>query len=433
MAGSKVFQVQAKDSVVKLGPFDTINAVQDLNLEPRFNEEYYSELGNANYTSQSRQPETAGSFAVSATGAIASILARMKYDYNTQSYLFDPVVKGNTFSFNETDLEFMVFDLINSKQPGQTFQQAALLQGAQLTGITVRVDSTGSASETITFEGTIQEEYYKPYHDIIAVPLTTLTSGTAQIPAAFSATVNSGTYGILYIGKDNTRFFGNYSGPAIPGPLQATFTSSTTITVPTGLFQTSAPFDRVIAYLYKLVPGTFPTIYYPTTARFVRGDRADVWIIASGTAASDGNRTLRVQSVDINIPVRRMKLTEIRRNNDLNTTYYRSTDYPIQISVTATLNEVDLQQWATLQNKTLNQSAPVTPIDSNNLQDLVDFAGLRVVVRYYLAGNDVTPLCEINVNNCFVTGWGERQRIGTHAERTLSLTGSQLNVIGNTI
>jgi len=128
-----------------------------------------------------------------------------------------------------------------------------------------------------------------------------------------------------------------------------------------------------------------------------------------------------------------MKLTEIRRNNDLNTIYYRSTDYPIQITVTATLNEVDLQQWATLQLKTLNQSAPTTPIDSNNTQDLVDFTALRTVIRYYLAGNDVTPLCEINVNNCFVTGWGERQRIGTHAERTLSLTGSQLNIIGNTI
>jgi len=430
---SKVFQVQAKDSVVKLGPFDTINAVQDLNLEPRFNEEYYSELGNANYTSQSRQPETAGSFSVSATGAIASILARMKYDYNTQTYLFDPVVKGNTFSFTETDLEFLVFDLINSKQPGQTFQQAALVQGAQLTGITVRVDSTGSASETLTFEGTIQEEFYKPYHDIIAVPLTTLTSGTAQIPAAFSASVNSGTYGILYVAKDNTRFFGNYSGPAVPGPLGAIFTTSTVITVGTALFQTSAPFDRVVAYLYKLVPGAFPTIYYPTTARFVRGDRADVWIIQSGISASDGNRTLRVQSVDINIPIRRMKLTEIRRNNDLNTIYYRATDYPIQITASATLNEVDLQQWATLQLKTLNQSAPTTPIDSNNVQDLIDFTALRLVVRYYLAGNDVTPLCEINVNNCFVTGWGERQRIGTHAERTLSMTGSQLNIIGNTL
>jgi hypothetical protein len=357
----------------------------------------------------------------------------MKYDYNAQSYLFDPVTKGNAYSFVETDLEFMVFDLINSKQPGQTFQSAALVQSAQLTGITVRVDSTGSASETYTFEGTIQEEYYKPYHDIIAVPLTTLTSGTAQIPAAFSATINSGTYGILYVAKDNTRFFGSYSGPAVPGPVGAIFTTSTTIQVATALFTTSAPFDRVVAYLYKLVPGTFPTVFYPTTARFVRGDRADVWIIQSGTSVSDGNRTLRVQSVDINIPIRRMKLTEIRRNNDLNTIYYRATDYPIQISATATINEVDLQQWATLQNKTLNQSAPTTPIDSNNVQDLVDFSGLRIVVRYYLAGNDVTPLCEINVNNCFVTGWGERQRIGTHSERTLSITGSQLNIIGNTL
>lgn len=429
---AKVFQVQAKDSVVKLGPFDTINAIQDLNLDPRFNEEYYSELGNINYTAQSRQPETSGSFSLTSTGALASILARMKYDYSSQAYTFDPVLKGNAYSFSEADFEFCIFDLINSKQPGLVFTNAALVPAAQLTGITIRVDSTGSATESLTFEGQIQEEYYKPYHDIIAVPLTTLTSGTAQIPAAFSATVNSGTYGILYVGKDTNRFFGSYSGPYIPTPSNAaTFTTSTVITVPTALFQTSAPFDRVVAYLYKLVPGTFPTIYYPTSARFVRGDRADVWMIGSGTSFSDGNRTLRVQSVDINLPIRRTKLTEVKRNSDLNTIYYRTVDYPLQFTATATLNEVDLQQWASLQNKTLNNAAATTPIDSSNLVDLVDFTGLRLVVRYWVAGNDTTPLCEMRIDDASVTGWSERQRVGTHAERTLNLTGSKFNIVGN--
>ncbi len=187
----------------------------------------------------------------------------------------------------------------------------------------------------------------------------------------------------------------------------------------------------MVAYLYKLVPGTFPTIYYPTTARFVRGDRADVWIIGSGTSFSDGNRTLRVQSVDVNLPIRRTKLTEVRRNADLNTTYYRTVDYPLQFTATATLNEVDLQQWASLQNKTLNNAASNTSIDSSNVEDLVDFTGLRLVIRYWVAGNDTTPLCEMRIDDASVTGWSERQRVGTHAERTLNLTGSKFNIVGN--
>ena len=436
MATAKVFQVQAKDSVVSLGPFDTINAVQDLNLEPRFNEEYYSEMGNIDFTSQSRQPETAGSFAVTSTGSLPSILARMRYDYGTQTYPFDPAHLSplpNTFVFTEQDLEFLVFDLIDKKQPGLNFSQATLVPNAQLTGITIRVDSTGTASETFSFEAQLQEEYFAPYHDIISVPLQTVTSGTAQVPAAFSATVNSGTYNILYVFQDNTKFKGKFTN--YPNP-DATWTNNTTITVVSAQFfgfRTAAPFDRVVAVLQKRVPGTFPTIFYPTSARFVRGDRADVWLILSGTNFNDFNRLLRAQSVDINIPIRRVKLTEIKRNNDLTTIYYRSTDYPIQIASTLTLNETDLQQWANLQNKTLNTAATQASIDINNVMNLVDFTGLRIVVRYYLAGNDVTPLCEVRVDDCFVTAWGERQRIGTHAERTLSVTGSKLTITGNTL
>src|SRR5689334_11470303 len=167
MATAKVFQVQAKDSVVSIGPFDTINAVQDLNLEPRFNEEYYSEMGNIDFTSQSRQPETAGSFGVTSTGSLPSILARMRYDYGTQTYPFDPAHLSplpNSFVFTEQDLEFLVFDLIDKKQPGLNFSTATLVPNAQLTGITVRVDSTGTASETFTFEAQLQEEYFAPYH-----------------------------------------------------------------------------------------------------------------------------------------------------------------------------------------------------------------------------------------------------------------------------
>ena len=354
----------------------------------------------------------------------------MRYDYTTQAYTFNPVTKGNAFTFTETDMELMIWTLINAKQPGQTFAASAVVPAVQLTGITLHVDSTGSATETFTFEGQLQEEYYKPYHDIVAVPLTTLTSGTAQIPAAFSANINSGTYGILYVLKDNTKFQGKYSNYLNP---DATWTGNTTITVPAGLFKTTSPFDRLDALLYKLVPGNFPSVYYPTTARFVRGDRADVWVIMSGTSFSDGNRTLRAQSADINIPIRRTKLTEIRRNNDLNTIYYRSTEYPLQITGTLTLNETDLQQWASLQNKVLNESGSTTTIDANNAMDLADFTDLRLVVRYYLAGNDVTPLCEVRVDNASITGWSERQRVGTHAERTLNVTGSQFTVIGNTV
>lgn len=414
---AKVFQIQAKDSVVRLNAFEAINAVQNLSLDPRFNEEYYTELGNPNYTAQSRQPETEGSFEVTSTGSVAAMLARMNYNYSTQAYVFDPVTKGNVFTFTEVDMDEMIFDLINLKRPGDAFTDATLVPGAQLSSLGLRVDSTGTGSETYRFLGNLQEGFYKPYNDMVSVPLTTLTSGTAQIPAAYG--INSGTHAIMYVFKDNQKFDNT----------QASFTAATTITVPTAVFTTSAPFDRVIAVLYARTVGTFPTIYYPTTARFVRGDRADVWLIVSGTAGSDANRLLRCQSVDITVPINSDKLTEIRRNNDLTTTYFRGVNFPLQITANVVLTETTLQQWASLQGKVLNESATTTPIDPNNKFSLADFSAMKLIVKYYVKGNE-TALCTVTMDNIQITGFSERQQTGGRAERTLGYTGSQIQIIG---
>ena len=415
---AKVFQVQAKDSVVRLNAFEAINAVQNLSLDPRFNEEYYSEMGNANYTAQSRQPETEGSFEVTATGSIPAMLARMIYDYDTQTYLFDPTTKGNVFTIDEPDFEYAVFDILNLKQPGLTFAEATLVPNAFLIDVSFRIDSTGTGAETYRFAGDLQEAFYKPYHDMISVPLTTVTSGTATIPAGYTG-VNSGTYAIMYVFKDNVKFTN----------AQASFSASNTISVPTANFTTTTPKDRVVAILYKRTPGTFPTIYYPTTARFVRGDRADVWLVVSGVGTLDANRLLRCQSIDISVPLTRDRLTEIKRNNDLTTTYYRSINYPLQIASNLTLNETTLEQWASLQGKVLNESASTTPVDVNNVMNLADFSAMKIVVKYYVKGND-TALATITLDNVNITAFGERQQVGGRGERTFSYTGSEINIVG---
>ena len=424
---SKVFQVQSKDSVVKLNAFDAINAVQNLSLDPRFNEEYYSELGNANFTDVSRQPETGGSFDVTATGSVAAMLARMNYNYTTQAYQFNPATKGNAYTINEVDLETMIFDVINLKQPGLTFSQAALIPNAQLTNVSLRVDSTGTGSESYSFEAQIQEEFYKPYHDMVSVPMTTLTSGTCQVPAAYQSLVASGTHNIMYVFKDNDKFRGSVASP------QAFWSSQFVITVPTALFTTAAPFDRVVAVLFKIVPGTFPTIYYPTSARFVRGDRADVWLVASGATVSDGNRLLRCQSVDVNVPLGRDRLTEIKRNNDETTVYYRALTYPLTITANVQLNETNLQQWADLQGKLLNEAGSSFTVDPNNVMNLSDFIDLKLVIKYYKKGNDLTPLCIVTLDDININSFSQRMQVGGRGERTLGLTGSRITIVGNSL
>lgn len=418
---SGVFQIQAKDSVVRLGAFDAVNAIQNLSLDPTFNEENFSELGNKNFTATARSPETSGSFEVTATGSIPSVLARMIYNYTTQEYLFDPSTGGNTYSITEDDFENAIFDVLNLKRPGGAFDQATVVPNAQLTGFSLRADATGTASETYTFEADRQESYFKPYHDMVSVPLNTITATTAEIPSAFTSTIDSGTYHIMKVFKDDEEFDSTL----------ASWSDTDTITVTGAAFETIAPFNRVTALLYKIAAGSFPTIFYPTTARFVKGDRVDVWLVNSGTTTTDANRLLKCQSVDMNIDLSRDALQQIKRNDNLNTTYWRGLNFPLNITATLTVTEVDLAMWAGLEGQTLNQAADVDTIDANNLMDLVSFETQKLELKYYRQGND-TALCTIVVTDMDINGFGDAQQVGGRLERTIGLTGSNMTIEGTT-
>ncbi|MBU8920980.1 MAG: hypothetical protein KOO63_03885 [Bacteroidales bacterium] len=422
------FQIQAKDSVLAFGPFATINAVQNLNLDPTFNEENFSELGNVNYTATSRMPETSGSFEVTSTGSIASILARMLYSYTTQEYAYTAGTNNN-YTITEADFENCIFDVINLKAPGTTFDEAVLVPNAQLTGMTLRLDATGVGSETFSFEADLQESLATPYHDLVTVPLdASSTDGTtATIPTAFN-TIDSGTHAIVYVFVDNQKY----------DDTVADWTSDDTVTLVGSAMSDAAPFERVSAVLAKRTPGTMPTITYPTDARFVKGDRADIWLINSGTVGVDGltdsNRLLRCQSVDISIDLSRDKLSEIRRNNDLSTTYFRGLNYPLDITVNVSILETGLAQYAALQNKTLDSAASMVgdvTIDTNNVMNLVDFdPALDLYVKYYKTGND-NPLCTVTMTTLGITAFSERQVVQGRGERTLSFIGSNITIDGD--
>lgn len=417
----QVFQVQAKDSVVLLNAFPTLNAVQNLNLDPTFNEEYMYELGNEDYAAQARQPETAGSFDVSSTGAAPSLLARMIYNYSTQAYLFNPATQGNAYTITETDFEYAIFDLINLKKPGETFSEATVVPNAQLTGFSLSVDAAGLATETYNFEGDLQLAFYKPYQDMISVPLTTAGATSATIPAAYTSQgINSGTYAIMYVFQNSNQFDSTV----------ATWTASGTITISGAALTTTDPYDRVSALLYKRTPGTFPTIYYPTSARFMRGDRIDIWLVDSGVSTlNDNNRLLRCQSADISVELGRDKLQEIKRNENNNTTYWRALNYPLTITANVNILETTLALWADLQNKTLNESASPTTPDANNLLDLADFVTQKLVIKMYPTGSS-SPLCTVTMPKIDITAFGERQQVQGRAERSLTFTGATITIEG---
>lgn len=422
---AKVFQVQAKDSIVALGPFVTVNAVQNLNLDPNFNEENFSELGNEDFSGQARSPETSGSFEVTGTGSLPSVLARMIYDFDLQEYLFDPLVAGNVYTITETDFENAIFDVINLKKPGETFKDSTLVPYAQLTGLTIRVDAAGTATESYTFEADRQEEYATPFHDITAVTLQTQDADTARVNSTDFPTINSGTYGIVAVFKDGEKF----------GDAVSSWATDVDIDVTGANFTQAAPFDRVVAILYRYAAGSFPTVHYPTSARFMRGDRVDIWLVDSGVSSgslNDTNRLLRCQSADINVDLTRDRLQEIRRNPDQSTTFFRGLNFPLEMQVNVNILENELDQWADLQNKTINEGAdPFAGIVASNVMNLADFVDQKVVIKYYPPGAaSGGEVCTVEMNNLRINAFSERQQVQGRAERTLGFIGSNISIVG---
>lgn len=439
-----VFQVQAKDAIYSINQYSTINAMQNFNWDPAFNEEYTEELGNEGYSSQSISPEITGSFDVNATGSTVAILNRMLMNLDAvgdfQGYTF-ATGTPNTGTIRGADLEYCVFDLIGSKKTNEVFTRAEFFPRCFLSTLAFSADANGNASETYSFEGQLTDIYRSPYHDLISHPAVYASAssvdildetffcdipsgGTVTTPTHFiiAVQVNEVVYGLTDIDNvdDNTA----------AGPITITFVAG--ISIPVGA--------RVMVWTYKETPGSFPSVYNPTTARFVRANNIDMWIVDVGTVDIEGladgalitqaftntDSFLRVQSFDMNIDLRREVLRQIRKSGDLSAVYYRAATYPLQVTASASTLESDLEAWRKI------TGASASPADGNDTLDLDSFDGkvFQLVVRYYVGDEVVQTMAFTDAR---VTGMSQSMSVGGRGEVSWSFTGSKIVIEGDDV
>lgn len=430
-----IFQVQGKDAVAHIGPYPAINAMQNLNWDPRFNEEYLSELGNPDYAAQTVTPEVSGSFEMTATGATTAILRSMivkKTAGEFSGFLRgDPAAADpNVGTVKSTDLENATFDVIEAKRPNQTFSRSTLLPRMNLDSIAFRADANGRASETYNFSGDLVRIFPTGKHDVFAVPCTRVGTSTTDMSVLYTAFDDIATSGTL---TDYLVAFAMIDETVVP-------LASITVSA-AGLFSFSAPYEanlgaRVMLYIYKRVPGTFPTIEYPTACRFVKANQADIWVVAQSSvdisAMADGalnaynfaaaDHLLRGQSMDMNIDLRREALRQIAKTDTGSAVYYRAATYPLNITSAINVLETDMALHAKLQG-----------LDADT--DILDIAGFegqkwQIVVRYYFDGATVQTM---SLTDARVSGRGSRVQAAGRAEIAWNFTGSNWRVEGLTV
>lgn len=451
---AEIFQIQGKDSVLKINQYAAINAVQSFDWNPTFNEEYFTELGNADYTAYAISPEVTASFEQNATGSTVAFLKRMIQKFTTgtfDGYLAgmdptDPAYADNLGLITGTDLEFAVCDLIEAKKANELFTRSTILPRCHLSQLQFRADANGHATETFNFEGDLAEVYRSPYQDIISVPLVKGTGNTLIIPTdldavykicdeADKATATDETHVALFVMIDNVKV-GTTGTPSFTW--EVTTNSCDNICTITGYTLTGGERTHVVAYKTGVTgdtaANTMPTIDNPTSARFVRADDIDIFLVPTSTDLSapatgdalnavdlSANVFLRVQSADMSVDLRREALRQIKKNDQNSSVYYRAATYPLQVTATATVFETDLKDWAKIVNKEAVTNAPL------NLGDF-ESAQYQLVFRYY---KGTETLQTIVLEDARITGRTYRNAPGARAEVTWNLSGSKFRIGGS--
>lgn len=446
---NNIFQIQAKDSILKLNHFDTINAVQSFNWDPAFNEEYLQELGNAAYSEQTINPEVSGSFESNATGSTVAILNRMTQALDNSGafdgYRFD-AANPNTGTLRHTDLEYAVFDLIQCKQANEIFTRSEWFPRAFLTSLAFSADASGSATETYSFEGQLAQVMRSPYHDIVSVPAIRASETTATFSGA-DGHIRTGalanTTHILRLVQVDEQIIPGSACSIARTSLGADVTAGTdddeyTLTLSGGYFIPEG--SRVMILAYKETPGEFPTVYNPTAARFVRANNIDLWLvdkseidisqIADGslnaTVFDDAYDLLRVQSFSMNVDLRREPLRQIKKQAGLSSIFYRATTFPLTITANVSMFESDLLDWVRLQD------GNTEPANADDVLDLSQFQGKQkqLVVRYYY--NDEV-LQTMVLNDARVNSMGHSIAVGGRSQVNWGLTGSDWRIEGSDV
>jgi hypothetical protein len=442
---AEIFQTQAKDVVIRLNNYDAVNAIRNFDWSGEFNQEQIEELGNKNIVAYTNMPELTGSFEVTATGATVAMLRRMITKTNGSGdflgYLagFETTetnYANNVGTIRGIDLERAAFDIVEAKKANEIFHEATVLPRVQLSSLSFSADASGMASETYSFQGDLIRLYETPRHDVVCVPAKYVDSDSVIAPDHYTiklaASATGSDWAIRAIQIGETLHPASVVATVTPGvsPVGDTinFNAGTTVTID----------QRVSVILYRKTPGAFPTISYPTSARFVKADQIDIYLIpTSGTILSsvadgsilthalftDANRVLRVQSASMNIDLRREALRQIAKTDKGNSIYYRAATYPLACTADLSLLETDWALWAKLCG-----SVDLTS-EVNGFLDFSEFEGRKwqLAWRYYYQG---TPIQAMALCDAEVAGPGHRVGTGSRAEVSYSFTGSDWVVEG---
>lgn len=425
-------QVLASDKNLRLNDYSLLGQVQSFDWNPNFNPQDIFELGNSARTAVAQELETAGSFSVLSIGNTPGLLARMIARRTAsgifQGFQYDPSGVGgkNAYTFTQDSLRECLFTVISQERPDQAnWTRSLILPRCYLTTISGRAEANGSAQETFNFAGDFVIGASQPYHNVRAVH-GTRTSGTTVTLADTGITNTSHGLMYLYINERPVRTSPDQGVSASLGA--GGVITLTGLTVPENAFIQAIVWNRTPTTTFPSLSGADRG----TTAFFVRGWQADIYIAPVDAAAPTQNeKWLRVQTVDWNIDLRTEPLRQVAFSPFGNSVYARIPTYPLNITLNANTLESDWADWKAILNPSVK---PLGTGGTTPYADTYDFAPnslldtFAVVVRYFTRSG--TLLQEWRFTDMKITGYGQSVQVGGRAEISWNLTGTAFTLTG---
>lgn len=337
------------------------------------------------------------------------------------------ILKRNARTLTQNDMKECVFDLVLHERPNQTdFTRSTALPRCFLTSLSGRADANGAASETYNFAGDFVVVANQPYHYLRAVPATRTTSGTATLA---DTTIAQATWELAYFYIDEVRL-----------TKDATLTEFAVLGA-AGLITVTGRTIPVTARLSALVfDDTTPSTVYPvvntedrgTSSFFERGYMVDLYIAPANDASPTANeKWLKVQSIDWNVDLRTDALRQIAFNAAGTAIYCRLPQFPLDISMNASVYEADLADWQAILNPTVK---PFGGTGTNFYTETFDFSinslksQFAVVLQYRTTAG--TLLQTWRFQDMRLESYSKRINVGGRSEVQWSMRGTQFTLVG---
>lgn len=322
----------------------------------------------------------------------------------------DAVVESSDSKYQNTDIAVKV-----RNPDDNTLDRTVWIPNCQLTGISWSYSIDGNATESYTFRGNTDRHFFGAYKDGF-VDIGTYASGTT-----FTTNLSAATYTGLYASFDGDIYAFN------DGTDDLLTWSTTTVTVTaegtTAGIPTLTSSTRIRVFCYAASPGSYAELDTGGIGA-IKGSYLQIELNHEDNVTGSA-RTLRLQSVDINVNYTRDDIKELGN--------WESVGRPLskqEVTVEATVLETDLEEWVYMCGASAGQwtNADTTGLERKITDSIGEDQELQI--RVYDTYSHTNLLKTISVENLDMIRSPFSQDVGGNGQISLSLKGSSWSITG---